>query len=83
MVLLPKWLLTTDLNGVRKKYFSGCIRTGQISLVKANMKLETFGEFPCGLSHNLFRNADKLYGSSLCVGLAVLFVAIMFIGSMN
>lgn len=80
---MPKWLLTTDLNDVRKKYFSGCICTGQINLVEAYMKLETFVEFPCGLSHNLFRNANKLYGSSLCVGLAVLFIAIMFIGGMN
>lgn len=59
LALSPKWLLTTDLNDVRKKYFSGCICTGQINLVKTYMKLETFGEFPSGLSHNLFRNANK------------------------
>jgi uncharacterized membrane protein YqhA len=48
LALSPKWLLTTDLNDIRKKYSSGCICTGQINLVKTYMKLETFGEFPCG-----------------------------------
>jgi len=59
LALLPKWLLTADLNDVGKKYFSACICTGQINLVKTYMKLKTFGEFPCGLSHNLFRNATN------------------------
>ena len=83
LALSSKCLLTTDLNDIRRKYCSGCICTGQISVVKAYMKLETFGEFPCGLSHNFFRNASKLCGSSLCVGLAFLFIVIMFIGSMS